>query len=521
MKTLTFFLLSASSVMAQLSGWDINIARRNQANTGNEAALFPYQPSPYVLTVQGGAVGAPPGTLSFFSEFGLANTSIITGRPNTWQLYIQSLDATKITGFDAKAISAIGTGSATDYIDGTGHPESLATAVDAWAVSRNMADQAYVNDPNHITQDSTHRFVTDSQISAWNGKESAIAVGTALQYWDGTKTWQTFPTNLSSFTNGPGYITASALSPYVTSASLTTILGGYATTAALGAKFDTPTGNASQYLRGDGSAAAFPSIPAAQVSSDWNSGSGVSQILNKPTNLSAFTNGPGYITGITGGMVTAALGYTPLAAEVDGSVTNEIELPNQTGQSGKILGTNGSSPSWVATPVGTVTSVNLTSSNLSVSGGPVTGSGSITVNLPNTGTAGTYDRVTTDAQGRVTAGATDSYSRSASRSLNSSFQVSTTRKAHVYYQLPHRASLALIGGQRGDVFLETSPDNATWTQEDTDANGNTSALVVAIGNVSDTVLKVQCLEVQPGYWIRIRSTGTGTFGTVTAQELLK
>jgi len=41
------------------------------------------------------------------------------------------------------------------------------------------------------------------------------------------------------------------------------------------------------------------------------------------------------------------------ATEVDGSVTNEIELPAQTGNSGKYLTTNGSSPSW-ATVSGTV-----------------------------------------------------------------------------------------------------------------------------------------------------------------------
>lgn len=35
-----------------------------------------------------------------------------------------------------------------------------------------------------------------------------------------------------------------------------------------------------------------------------------------------------------------------LESEVDGSVTNEIELPSQTGYSGKFLTTNGSSPSW-------------------------------------------------------------------------------------------------------------------------------------------------------------------------------
>lgn len=39
-----------------------------------------------------------------------------------------------------------------------------------------------------------------------------------------------------------------------------------------------------------------PTIPAAQVNSDWNASSGVAQILNKPTNVSAFTNDAGYLT---------------------------------------------------------------------------------------------------------------------------------------------------------------------------------------------------------------------------------
>lgn len=39
-----------------------------------------------------------------------------------------------------------------------------------------------------------------------------------------------------------------------------------------------------------------PTIPAAQVNADWNASSGVAQILNKPTNVSSFTNDAGYLT---------------------------------------------------------------------------------------------------------------------------------------------------------------------------------------------------------------------------------
>ncbi len=51
---------------------------------------------------------------------------------------------------------------------------------------------------------------------------------------------------------------------------------------ALDAKLSTPTGTTSQYLRGDGTIAAFPAIPAAQVQVDWNATSGIASISNKP-----------------------------------------------------------------------------------------------------------------------------------------------------------------------------------------------------------------------------------------------
>lgn len=48
-------------------------------------------------------------------------------------------------------------------------------------------------------------------------------------------------------------------------------------------KFDNPTGDNTQYLDGTGTPTIFPTIPAAQVNSDWNATSGVAEILNKPT----------------------------------------------------------------------------------------------------------------------------------------------------------------------------------------------------------------------------------------------
>jgi len=83
-------------------------------------------------------------------------------------------------------------------------------------------------------------------------------------------------------------------------------------------------------------------------------------LTNKPTNVSTFTNDAGYLT-----------------SEVDGSTTNEIELPTQTGNSGKYLTTDGSSPNWATvsqgasqlTELSDVNTTTATSGNILVADG--------------------------------------------------------------------------------------------------------------------------------------------------------
>lgn len=78
-----------------------------------------------------------------------------------------------------------------------------------------------------------------------------------------------------------------SLSGYATADSVNSALGNYTNTQTLtnllNGKFNNPTGTINQYLRGDGTTATFPMIPAAQVNSDWNATSGAAFILNKPT----------------------------------------------------------------------------------------------------------------------------------------------------------------------------------------------------------------------------------------------
>lgn len=112
-----------------------------------------------------------------------------------------------------------------------------------------------------------------------------------------------------------------SLSGYATVDSINSALGNYTNTQTLtnllNGKFNVPTGTASQYLRGDGTIAAFPTIPAAQVQSDWNATSGAAFILNKPSLFSGsytdLTNKPVLFDGTYASLIGKPTTFTPSA----------------------------------------------------------------------------------------------------------------------------------------------------------------------------------------------------------------
>lgn len=108
----------------------------------------------------------------------------------------------------------------------------------------------------------------------------------------------------------------------------------------------------------------------------------VTPVLGTPTSVT-LTNATGLplTTGVTGTLPIANGGTGQITAN---AAFNAL-APSQTGQSGKYLTTDGTNTSWATNPLGTVTSVAATvPSFLSVSGSPITTSGTLAFGLSGT-----------------------------------------------------------------------------------------------------------------------------------------
>ncbi len=114
---------------------------------------------------------------------------------------------------------------------------------------------------------------------------------------------------------------------------------------------------------------------------------------------------------------------------------------------------------------------------------------------------------------------------SASRSLNSAFQISTTRNCLVVYSVNISSSLSISGGESGTVVLEIASDFGFTTnvQElSRCTNGNTGTLTIGLSLVQDITASMSGF-VPSGYYCRLRTannTGTPTFTYRSGQEVL-
>lgn len=232
-----------------------------------------------------------------------------------------------------------------------------------------------------------------------------------------------------------------------------------------------------------GDLANTPSIPAAQVNSDWASSSGISQILNKPTTLAGYgitdayplTGNPsGFLTSINFSQVTGALGFTPYDA---------------------------SNPSGFVSQSGARSSISLTT----------------------TGTSGaaTYNPATGSLNIPAYAPPARSFANPA-RQLNTAFQISSIRDAHVTYTVDISVTSLVVAGQSGRVYLEYADDP-----------GMTTGVVIVNSspNATGGVLNVTNLGsgnvtgwIPAGKYVRIRTaniTGSPAYTFQGSQEVLQ
>lgn len=114
---------------------------------------------------------------------------------------------------------------------------------------------------------------------------------------------------------------------------------------------------------------------------------------------------------------------------------------------------------------------------------------------------------------------------SASRTLNSAFQISSTRDTLANYSVDIATTLSLTTGQSGTVFLEIASDSGFTTNVQELArfvNGNTGTLTIGL-SLSQNVTGTLSGYIPAAYYARLRTannTGTPTFTYRSGQEVL-
>lgn len=527
-----FVLLSFEEADAQLVASAKIDMQRNTANTATLAVILP-PPAGGASAIDG--IDGSTQLATFFvlgSEFSLAG-----GSPYK-SLAINSISQSKITNLTSDLAAKQPLNSKlTEYAaftlgngdilmrDGSGNlagtsVTSLGQQMMSAANASAMKSLLFTGSTSDVVLADGSNMVLDTSNVPENGN---------LYFTNGRAVTAVTGQNVSLFTNDSGYLVSSALTPYLTTSSATatyatisslagkvdttTTVNGHALSSnvtvtasdvslgnvdntsdankpvstaqatSIATKFTIPTGSTAQYLRGDGTLATFPSIPASQVNSDWNAVSGVAQILNKPT------------LGTSAALDVAASGNATTGQVVKGDDTRLTDSRAPNGSAGGDL--TGSYP-------------NPTLGNSGVSAATyIFGTGSITF----------------DAKGRATS-ATSASARTfnyPSRTLNTCYQISSTQDADFHYKVDVTSSLSLTSGATGTVTMTSYTNSGCTTGAQVIADGQSGqsgSLVIGL-NISQ-VQSVPLDGTAPANrWVKIttaNTSGTPSFSIRSTQS---
>ena len=113
--------------------------------------------------------------------------------------FVETVRATVLTGLSTATNAVISTTDTvlgalgklqkqiTDHLANTSNPHSVTKA----QVGLGSVPNTDATNPANISQSAIYRFVSDTEKTAWNAKESAITAGTTSQYYRGDKSFQT------------------------------------------------------------------------------------------------------------------------------------------------------------------------------------------------------------------------------------------------------------------------------------------------------------------------------------------
>jgi hypothetical protein len=225
------------------------------------------------------------------------------------------------------------------------------------------------------------------------------------------------------------------------------------------------------------------------------------------------SNPSGYISSINSGMVTAALGFTPYNS------SNPSNYITASALSPYYLASN---PNGYITSVPAQTFASLTGKPTTISGYGITDATSTVraaISLTTTGTSGAATYNSSTGLLNVPNYATPSaptYNNAPSRTLNSAFQISTTKNTRVSYSVTCVTALSLLNlNGTAQAFLEISADGSTnWITLNGAGIARTLSVAITLGLNESSIYNIQG-EIPATFYCRIRTSTAGTGSTVT------